>query len=77
MFWNILLLSAVLIAISTMGLALNILTRKKGKFPAYRVGHNSDMAKLGVKCVKHEEIRCHKARMKEKENDCSGCQQLA
>jgi hypothetical protein len=34
------------------------------------------MAKLGLKCVKHEEIRCHKKMLKEKE-DCSGCQQLA
>jgi hypothetical protein len=77
MFWNILLLSIVLIGLSMLGLALNILVNKKGKFPAYRVGHNSNMAKLGVKCVKHEEIRCHKARLKENEDDCLSCQQLA
>lgn len=77
MFWNILLLSVVLIGLSMIGLALNILIKKKGRFPAYRVGHNPNMSKLGIKCVKHEEIRCHKARLKEKENDCLGCQQLA
>lgn len=60
-----------------VGMALNILVKKNGKFPAYRVGHNSDMARMGVKCVKHEEIRCHKARLKEKEKDCLGCQQPA
>jgi len=76
MFWNILLLSIVLISLSTFGLAINILFKKKGKFPAYRVGHNSDMAKLGIKCVKHEEIRCHKKMLKARENDCAGCQQL-
>ncbi len=73
MFLNILLLSFVLISISMLGMGLNILVKKKGKFPAYRVGHNKDMAKLGLKCVKHEEIRCHKTRMKEKVTDCNGC----
>jgi len=77
MFLNILLLSFLLIALSVTGLALNMLIKKKGKFPAYRVGHNSDMAKLGVKCVKHEEIRCHKARLKEQEEACNSCQQLS
>jgi hypothetical protein len=74
MFLNILLLSFVLIAISMLGMSLNILVKKRGKFPAYRVGHNKEMARLGLKCVKHEELRCHKARMKEKTVDCSGCQ---
>jgi len=77
MFWNILLLSVLLIGLSMIGLALNILVKKKGKFPAYQVGHNKDMAKLGIKCVKHEEIRCHKAKLKAKEDGCAGCQQLA
>jgi hypothetical protein len=76
MFLNILLLSFVLISISMLGMALNILVKKRGKFPAYRVGHNKDMARLGLKCVKHEEIRCHKARMKEKVVDCSDCQSV-
>jgi hypothetical protein len=73
MFLNILLLSFVLISIFMLGMALNILVKKRGKFPAYRVGHNKDMARLGLKCVKHEELRCHKARMKERVPDCSGC----
>jgi hypothetical protein len=76
MFLKILLLALVFLSLSMLGMMLNILIKKKGKFPAYRVGHNKDMAKLGLKCVKHEEIRCHKKMLKEKE-DCSGCQQLA
>lgn len=74
MFLNILLLSFVLISFSMLGMALNILVKKRGRFPAYRVGHNKDMAKLGLTCVKHEEIRCHKARLKQKSADCDGCQ---
>jgi len=74
MFLNILIISILLISLAFLGLALNILVRKKGKFPAYRVGHNADMAKMGIKCVRHEEIRCHKEMLKK--NDCAGCQQL-
>ncbi len=55
-----------------LGMALNILIKKKGKFPAYMVGHNKDMARLGLKCVKHEEIRCHNKKLKEGKG-CSGC----
>ncbi|MCF8224529.1 MAG: hypothetical protein K9J30_01480 [Bacteroidales bacterium] len=76
MFFNILLLSITLIGLSLLGLALNILIKKDGKFPTYRVGHNSEMAKRGIKCVKQEEIRCHKASLKELEKECHGCQQL-
>ena len=76
MFWNILLISFILIGFSFLGMALNILVKKKGKFPAYRVGHNKDMARMGVKCVKHEELKCHKEMLKKRESDCAGCQQL-
>lgn len=79
MFWNILLISFVLIGFAFLGLGLNILVKKNGKFPRYQVGHNSDMAKMGIKCVKHEEIKCHKERLKGKAEAeaCLGCQQLA
>ena len=76
MYLKILIFALILISLSMLGLMLNILVRKKGKFPAYRVGHNRDMQKLGITCVKHEEIRCHNKRMKEGK-DCEGCQQLA
>jgi len=72
MFLKILIITLVLLSISMLGMMLNILVKKKGKFPAYRVGHNKDMAKLGVKCVKHEEINCHKRLLKEA-NACTGC----
>jgi hypothetical protein len=72
MFLKILILALILISISTLGLMLNIIIKKKGRFPAYRVGHNKDMRKLGITCVKHEEIKCHDQRLKEGK-DCEGC----
>ncbi len=75
MFLNILLLSVALIALSMLGLGLNILIKKNGKFPAYQVGHNKDMHKLGVSCVKHDEKKAHYKRRKK--NDCGACQQIS
>ena len=72
MFLKILFITFILLSLSMLGMALNILVKKKGKFPAYMVGHNKDMARLGLKCVKHEEIRCHNKKLKEGKG-CSGC----
>jgi len=78
MLLNLLLLSFILLGIAFAGLALNILIRKKGKFPAYRVGHNADMKKMGIHCVKHEEQKCHRENLKKPvEKDCAGCQQVS
>ncbi len=75
MFLNILLLSAVLLSISMLGMALSILVKKKGKFPAYQIGHNKDMSKMGVKCVTHTERNEHRKRRKA--SGCDGCQQIS
>lgn len=74
MFLKILILALILLSLSILGLMLNILVKKKGKFPAYRVGHNRDMQRLGITCVKHEELRYHNKKLKEDEA-CEGCQQ--
>lgn len=67
---KIILLSIVLIALSMAGMALSVLVRKNGRFPAYRVGHNRNMKKLGISCVKHDEIKCFR---KLKDAECSSC----
>jgi len=72
MFLKILIISVVLLSLSMAGMMLNILIRKKGRFPEYRVGHNRAMHKKGISCVKHDEIRCHNKRMKQDEA-CIGC----
>lgn len=72
MFLKILIISLVLLSLSMLGMMLNILIKKKGKFPEYRVGHNRAMHKQGISCVKHDEIRCHNKRLKQ--NDaCASC----
>jgi hypothetical protein len=73
MFIKILIISVILLGLAMLGLGLNILVKKKGRFPAYRVGHNKEIQKLGISCVKHEEIRCHNERLKDSEG-CAACQ---
>jgi hypothetical protein len=72
MYLNLLIISVILLGVAMLGMMLNILVRKKGKFPEYRVGHNRNIRKMGITCVKHEEIRCHKERISEMEG-CAGC----
>jgi len=73
MFFSILLITLILLSLAVAGMAISILVKKKGRFPAYRVGHNRNMAKIGITCVKHEEIRCHNQKLNE--SDCTGCGQ--
>ena len=73
MFLNILMISFILLCLAVAGMVLGILAKKKGRFPAYRVGHNRNMHKMGINCVKDEEIRCHNRKLQKK--DCEGCQQ--
>ena len=72
MFLKILLISVVLLSLSMVGMMLNILIKKKGKFPEYRVGHNRALRQHGISCVKHDEIRCHNKRLKQ-DSGCAGC----
>lgn len=57
---------------SMIGLAFNILFRKNGRFPSYEVGHNKEMRKLGITCVKHDEYKCF-ANLKKNVANCSSC----
>ncbi len=72
MFLKILLISVVLLSLAMLGMMLNILVKKKGKFPAYQIGHNRAMHKKGISCVKHDEIHSHNKRLKDSES-CGSC----
>ena len=69
---KILIISIVLISLGFLGMSLKILIVKNGKFPEFRVGHNKNMRKKGISCVKHEEIKCFKKMQKEGCGSCEG-----
>ena len=73
MFLKILIIAIILISLSMMGMMLNILVKKKGRFPEYRVGHNRAMRENGISCVKHDEIRCHNNKRLKENQGCTGC----
>ena len=45
----------MLIAIAFLGLGVRIFFKKDGKFPEHRVGHNKDMRKKKIYCVKTQD----------------------
>ena len=70
---KILLISVILLALALSGMAFNIIFRKNGKFPKYQVGHNKEMRKLGITCVKHDELKCFKKLKGQSVEDCGSC----
>jgi hypothetical protein len=68
------LVSIGALGLCVAGLAFNILFRKNGKFPETEVGKNTNMRKLGITCVKHEEMNClKKSNQNDTAQDCSNC----
>ncbi|MBN2697339.1 MAG: hypothetical protein JXR52_00825 [Bacteroidales bacterium] len=77
MLLNIVFIAIILLSLSMVGLSFNILFRKKGKFPAYRVGHNPAMKKLGISCASHDELKCYrKSLRKTDKKECADCKQV-
>jgi hypothetical protein len=65
---KVLILSIILIAISMVFLATQMLLRKGGKFPTTSIGKNKNMRELGITCPKCEEqARCALAK---RESEC-------
>ncbi len=52
---TIILLAIALVAIAFVGLAIQVLFKKKGKFPNTHVGGNSYLMKQGISCAKTQD----------------------
>jgi hypothetical protein len=59
MIGTVLILAAIIVGISIIGLGVSIFFRKDGKFPETGVGHNPEMKKLGITCAKADEIKMY------------------
>jgi len=75
-FFKILGVVIGLLAIAFIGMAITILVKKNGKFPESEIGKNKEMAKKGIHCVKHEEMKEYR-KMRKKQGlsvpDNGGC----
>jgi len=62
---KVLLLSIILLAISMVFLATQMILKKGGRFPNTSIGKNKHMRELGITCPKcEEEANCVLARKK-------------
>jgi len=57
MFLNLLILSIIIMAFVFVGLGINIIFKKNGKFPEKDVGHNPDMRKMGLSCARGDALK--------------------
>jgi hypothetical protein len=64
MFIKLIFLSTGIIVLSLLGLSLNMLLKKDGKFPVTSIGKNKEMRKRGITCVKHDEHICERMEAK-------------
>lgn len=53
-----LIISAVLTGMAFIALAFRILFVRGGRFPQGSISKNKEMAKLGITCAKHDELKC-------------------
>jgi len=63
------LITIILVAVAVAGLAVGIIV--KGKFPDTHVGHNAEMKKRGITCVKRDGAFCQG---RSDSDVCKGCQ---
>ncbi len=71
MFFKLILLSTVIIALSLIGLSIRMLVKKGGKFPSSSIGKNKEMKARGITCVRHDELKCYR---EEKERGMCECE---
>lgn len=57
MFTTVLIATLILVGLAFVGLGINILFRRNGKFPEHEVGSNQEMKNLGITCVRHDEMK--------------------
>jgi hypothetical protein len=60
MFWKVLILSVVLMAVVAFLMSIKILFKKNGKFPNTHIGGNKEMAKRGITCATSQDREARK-----------------
>lgn len=51
-FVQMITVSAILLVLAILGMAITMLVKKNGKFPETHIGHNRDMRKRKIVCAK-------------------------
>lgn len=69
---KIFLLALILVGFCVVGLCFNIIFRKDGQFPETEIESNKEMKKLGIRCVKAEEMALHRRKNSGDKPSCDG-----
>jgi len=59
MFIQLLILSAIILAITALGLGIRMLIKPQGRFPDTHVSHSEEMRKRGITCAQQTDIGCN------------------
>jgi len=59
MFFKLLILSAMLLAIAAVGMGIRMLLKSNGKFPETHISRNPEMRKRGISCAQNNDTGCH------------------
>ena len=73
---KLLIITIPILAIAFAGFAIKILFKKNGEFPETRVGHNKNLRKKKIYCIKTEQKIIDKNIKKSNQNggiSCSSC----
>ena len=75
MFLQVLLLSIILLSFAFFAFAIKIMFSKKSEFPETRIGHNKELRKRKIYCIKTEQKIIDKniKKMNNKGPACSSC----
>ena len=75
-FLKVFLLALALLSIGMIGFMIKVIVKPKGEFSENRVGHNDEMRKRKVYCIKAQQMQIDKGLdVKERHNtsSCAGC----
>ena len=70
MFIKLLIISAVLVGLAMVGLAISMLLKPKGRFPETHISRNKAMRDRGIRCAQDTDLGCNPG---EGDNGCAGC----
>jgi len=59
MFLKLLIISALFLVLTMVGLGLRILLKKNGRFPETHISQNKEMQKRGLSCAQKTDIGCN------------------
>lgn len=59
MFFKLLILSSIFIAIAAVGFGIRMLLKSNGRFPQTHISRNAEMRKRGITCAQQTDTGCN------------------